>query len=310
PFGGCHIIFAGDFAQLQPPGQGTPLWTDVLDNESPKVKQTVNKEKAKFGRALWLLVTNVVILRKNMRQQGMCEEDIKFRTALENLRYKACTQEDITLLKSRVAGPLPHQPKLSDPIYRGVPIITARNVHRDKINEMGAARFALDTGQELICFNSKDKWARPHEKTLDLIRSHNIVDPAIQKMLWDLPPCCTDNHAGSLSLCIGMPVMLKYNEATELCATNGAEATVVGWLEALSEDGHRYLDTLFIRLQNPPRVQHLPGLPENVIPIVPSSKTITCDTQAAKKPRIERKQVPILLNFAMTDFCSQGRTRP
>ncbi|EIN03374.1 hypothetical protein PUNSTDRAFT_78293 [Punctularia strigosozonata HHB-11173 SS5] len=257
-----------------------------------------------------------------MRQQGMCEEDIKFRTALENLRYKACTQEDITLLKSRVAGPLPHQPKLSDPIYRGVPIITARNVHRDKINEMGAARFALDTGQELICFNSKDKWARrkdleslratqrAHEKTLDLIRSHNIVDPAIQKMLWDLPPCCTDNHAGSLSLCIGMPVMLKYNEATELCATNGAEATVVGWLEALSEDGHRYLDTLFIRLQNPPRVQHLPGLPENVIPIVPSSKTITCDTQAAKKPRIERKQVPILLNFAMTDFCSQGRTRP
>jgi len=32
-----------------------------------------------------------------------------------------------------------------------------------------------------------------------------------------------------LSLCVGMPVMIKCNEATECCVTNGAEATVIGW---------------------------------------------------------------------------------
>jgi len=31
-----------------------------------------------------------------------------------------------------------------------------------------------------------------------------------------------------LTLCKGMPVMIKRNEATECCVTNGAEAIVVG----------------------------------------------------------------------------------
>ena len=39
----------------------------------------------------------------------------------------------------------------------------------------------------------------------------------------------TDNRPGKLSICIGMPVMIKYNEATECCVTNGTEAEVVGW---------------------------------------------------------------------------------
>ncbi|EIN03418.1 hypothetical protein PUNSTDRAFT_36801, partial [Punctularia strigosozonata HHB-11173 SS5] len=258
-----------------------------------------------------------------MRQQGMCDEDQRFRTALENLRYKSCSEADISLLRSRIAGPLPHQPKLTDIKYRGVPIVTPRNAHRDKINEMGAIRFATDSNQELVTFRSRDKYARTqefisvrktqkaHNRALDPIRKSNTLSPDIQQMVWDLPPCATGQHAGFLSICLGMPVMLKYNEATELCATNGAEAVVVGWKEAPSSDGHRYLDTIFVKLQNPPRVQRLPGLPKNVIPIVAATRTVKCDLlDKNDNLRIERRQVQVLLNFAMTDFQSQGRTRP
>ena len=46
------------------------------------------------------------------------EEDAKVRTALENLRYKACTPDDIKFLKTRVAGKGPNKPKLSSKIFK------------------------------------------------------------------------------------------------------------------------------------------------------------------------------------------------
>jgi len=54
--------------------------------------------------------------------------------------------------------------------------------------------------------------------------------------------------------------MIKRNEATECCVTNGAEAIVVGW------NSHMILlktvlDTLFVRLQNPPTNIQLDDLP-------------------------------------------------
>jgi len=39
-----------------------------------------------------------------MRQKTQTVEDAKLRTALENMRYAACTPEDIKFLKSRIAG--------------------------------------------------------------------------------------------------------------------------------------------------------------------------------------------------------------
>ena len=50
------------------------------------------------------VVTTVVIPRKNMRQRTQSEKDAKLRTALENMRYAACTPEDIMFLKTRIAG--------------------------------------------------------------------------------------------------------------------------------------------------------------------------------------------------------------
>ena len=45
-------------------------------------------------------VNVAVILRQNMRQKTQTAQDTKFRTALENMRYSACTEEDIAFLRA------------------------------------------------------------------------------------------------------------------------------------------------------------------------------------------------------------------
>ena len=47
----------------------------------------------------------VVILRQNMRQDMEIQDDAKFCTALENMRYRNCTPNDIASLRTCIVGP-------------------------------------------------------------------------------------------------------------------------------------------------------------------------------------------------------------
>ena len=51
----------------------------------------------------------------------------------------------------------------------------------------------------------------------------------IQDLLWNLPPASSENHSGVLTICKGLPVLVKYNQSTECCITNGAEGVIVDW---------------------------------------------------------------------------------
>ena len=73
-----------------------------------------------------------------MRQRTQTTENVKLRTALENMRYATCTPEGIKFLKSRIAGRRPDQPKLSDKEFINVSIITALNIQKDRIKELGS----------------------------------------------------------------------------------------------------------------------------------------------------------------------------
>ncbi|KAI9059282.1 hypothetical protein FKP32DRAFT_1580415 [Trametes sanguinea] len=257
-----------------------------------------------------------------MRQRGMSEEDVAFKRALENMRYSRCTVADVDLLRSRVCRPSLGDDQLEDQRFHDVSIITARNAHRDAINEFRAQEFANRTGQTLTSFVSVDTWGqvkdnssirraqRQYADIVDPVRASNTVGPNMQRVLWGLPPTLTEHHAGVLRLCRGMPILLKYNEATELCVTNGAEATVVDW-HAHTIPGDWYvLDVLFVRLTNPPRPLQLPGLPPNVVPLTRTKKTVKCMLPVDDLlVSISREQVMVLPNFAMTDYASQGRTR-
>jgi hypothetical protein len=197
-----------------------------------------------------------------MRQKSQTPDDSKFRTALENMRYKACTPEDITFLQSRVTGPGPKRPKLSEKRFRNISIITAWNSQKDRINELGCVRFAKETNQHLADLYSTDKWVvyedipdkvtgRPRRRQSKLAE-HAKISPTDQERLWKLPHHATDHFAGKLSICIGMPVMIRHNNATELCITKGQEGTVAGWQSYLGSHGRIVLDTIFIKLSDPP----------------------------------------------------------
>ncbi|KAJ3846152.1 hypothetical protein EV368DRAFT_53175 [Lentinula lateritia] len=81
-FGGMNMIFAGDFAQLPPiGGESVSLYIHHASMD-PK---SLNGQRVAIGKALWHQVTTVVILRKNMCNQGHSKEDTQFCKALENM---------------------------------------------------------------------------------------------------------------------------------------------------------------------------------------------------------------------------------
>lgn len=156
-----------------------------------------------------------------------------------------------------------------------MPIITARNAQKDRINQLGYGRFAAETGQDLTSFYSANSWKDPEEKgkgkkgrgrpkklQLDLVRKSKKISSTLQNVLWEQPHASSDKHVpGKLTLCIGPPVMLKHNDATECSITNGAEATVVSWQTKKGPDGQLVLDTLFVKLKNPPHRRYLSSFP-------------------------------------------------
>ncbi|KAI0824591.1 hypothetical protein BC628DRAFT_1410732 [Trametes gibbosa] len=195
----------------------------------------------------------------------------------------------------------PAGPLLSDPRFRQISIITACNAHRDAINARRTREFAADRGVLLHSFFSYDRWGKA---TIDPVHADNSISLKLQEMLWQVPPCMSDHHTGILTLCIGMP-------ATELCATNGAEAEVVKMVAGKTPCGRPCLESLHVRLTSPPQNVQVPGLPMNVIPLGQSKRTVSVtlpvsDTVVA----IACEQVMILSNFAMTDYACQGRTHP
>jgi hypothetical protein len=269
--------------------------------------QTRRGQESAIGKALWHQVNTVVILKQNMRQKNQTPEDAKLRQALENMRYGACTSEDIKYLESRIAGKYSHQPKLTDENLRNVSIITARNVQKDHINKLGAERFAHDTHQILTHFYSIDKWGeeadivmqkkKKHMKNTKPIKLTPMIGPKMQEMLWNLNPSDTDHIAGKLSLCIGMPIMIRNNDATELCITKGQEGYVVGWQTSDSPYGTQILDTLFVKLDKPAKNIKLDGLPENVVPLTRTSRSITCTTPSGIEIPLIWSQIQVLLDF-------------
>ena len=310
PFENLNMVFSGDFAQLPPAmgGEHASLYSRHIGAISSNSK---SQEEA-IGKALWHQVTTVVILRENMRQTEQGDKDTKFRQCLENLQYKSCSTEDIAFCRSLISAQVPGRPCIADNDFRNSSIIIARNIHKDEINKLGAIRFANESGQTLVDFFSEDSTKTNTKSNSTGKHAHHIgtLTNEIQESLWDQPPSSTDKLiAGKLSLCIGLPVMIRANFATELCITKGQEGYVHGWQSTKGTKGQRILDTLFVKLANPPSNVQLEGLPENVIPLTRSSTTIKASLLNDDTILISQSQVEILVNFGMTDFASQGKTR-
>jgi hypothetical protein len=104
--------------------------------------------------------------------------------------------------------------------------------------------------------------------------------------------------------------MLRANDATELCMTKGQEGVACGWHASEGPAGQQVLETLFVRLVKPPREIQIADLPVNVIPLVRTVTHITCLLADDTLLSVLREQVVCLVNFGMTDYTSQGKSRP
>ncbi|KAF8218661.1 hypothetical protein L208DRAFT_1348804, partial [Tricholoma matsutake] len=135
------------------------------------------------------------------------------------------------------------------------------------------------------------------------------INTVLQNILWNLRHSASDHVPGKSSLCIGLPIMIQNNEATELCITKGQEGHVAGWQSSIGPQGQIVLDTLFVQLDCPAKMIKLEGLPENLVPLTRISKSLVCVTPSDAALKISCSQVPVLPNFAITDYASQGKTR-
>lgn len=93
------MIFAGDFAQLPPSAGFGALYSHTVDSVI-HTTHSYKKQEVSIDKAVWHQFTTAIILRENMRQKSQTPNDAKFRTLLENLRYKACTEADIQVLRA------------------------------------------------------------------------------------------------------------------------------------------------------------------------------------------------------------------
>ena len=203
------------------------------------------------------------------------------RTALENLRYKACTPADVNFWRTKISSESPGRSSICNIDFRDVSIITGTNLQKDEINRLGAIRFAQETGQDLVDFYSEDtSKVSPSElekvsgTTGSLKRVAQLTNE-MQRALWDQQPSTTDKHiAGKLTLCLGLPVMIQTNYATELCMTRGQEGYIHGWQTITGSQGQQMLDTLFVKLKTPPTTIRIDGLPEDIVPVCPTTNSI------------------------------------
>ena len=180
--------------------------------------------------------------------------------------------------------------------------------------------FAKDTNQKLTDFYSDDELGEDIDpSTLTSVRKKDKnsipstkkqLSPDVQDVLWNLQHSASEHIPGKLSLCIGLPVMIRNNDATELCITKGQEGHIVGWKSGIGSRGQVVLDTLFVKLDRPAKNINIEGLPENVVPLMKIKKSVKCTFPNGVSIPVRRSQVHVLPNFAMIVYSSQGKTHP
>ncbi|TFY65658.1 hypothetical protein EVG20_g5440 [Dentipellis fragilis] len=285
-FANKNMIYAGDFGQLPPvSASGPSLYSDNVKS-IVHTTNAVRLQKQSIGKALWHQATVVVLLKQNMRQKTQSAEDAKFRTLLENCRLASCTKDDIDLMLSRIPGEENPHIDIFKPEFRHSSIITALNVHRDRLNDLGVEKFAKDTGQTLQTFYAVDVLTSSrgnHSSTSDLVRKSNLIPEDKAQKLLALRPGATMHIPGVLRLCYGMPVLIKKNEAVELNVTNGAEGIVTGFKSYSITDTKKGLDVVFVTLKNPATPIQLDGLRPNEVPVSKQSIRVQAEMPDSSK---------------------------
>ena len=299
-FGGLNVILVGDFHQFPPvvARRSAPLYWPVDPMH--------DAEDDILGRKIYEQFMTVVQLKKQIRVRDGVWHDV-----LQHVRYGNCRSEHIDIIKSLVIDNKDCAPVDYDKSpWKDVRLITPRHAVRTQWNSAAIQKHCIQRHQRLYIFPAEDTiGGRPvtNEEKIAIITQGKGSKTHMER----------GGLTKEIELAIGAPVMVTLNIMTDLDVANG----VRGVIDAIvlderdrsvgTEDGHT------VKLRYPPRyvlvrldrtkAPSLKGLSQNVIPIVPVKKSFTI-TKGTSKIAVNRKQLPLTLAYAFTDYRSQGQT--
>ena len=340
-----HFIALGDFSQLKPVG-GTSL-ADYISLKP--VHDTLTPVQQ--GRQLWERFDKVILLTQQMRQA----DDELYAALLERLRdgkSTCCCCDDLESQSHSkcLKKPQPRKCRRKEPQVK-----CDYHLLMDRVLDPKSAEGQCSNWKEcrMLCWSNpvSGAWSRDEVMTLAanthqpvLVSTAKDERPSLQPLpnsdrrrLRGLPDNKTKSLPGVLPLVKGMRVMLRWNVATELGLTNGAEgevvevvldprehlpASLIGPSEATVPVWHqlRYQpQCVIVEFDHLDLLRPLDGLPQTRkgkfrVPITPIkneflyTRPARHGQPAAKAWNVRRIQIPLIPCRAMTTHMCQGRT--
>lgn len=298
-FGGLNVIIVGDFHQFPPvvARQSAPLYCSA----DPRY----DTEDDVLGRKIYEQFTTVVQLKEQIRIKDPVWHDV-----LQHVRHGNCQQHHIDIIKNLIiTDPLTPPTDFSSLPWKDARLVTPRHAVRTQWNSASIRKHCEETHQRLYICPAEDK-----------VGGHPVTnEEKIAIATRTKGSRSTLERAGlmkDVELTIGAPVMVTLNIHTDLDVANGVRGVLEGIVLDEREQQKGSNDP-FIQLSYPPRyvlvrllrtkAAHLQGLPENVIPITPVTKSFSL-MKDGKRITVQRTQLPLTLAYAFTDYRSQGQS--
>ena len=292
-FGGICVIFSGDFCQYPPIG-GTPLYVPIPHANSRR-KDDVPR---RLGRLAWKSINAVVSLTDQECMKG----DAEYSRAVNNLRTRQCTLEDIDLFNSRV-------------------IKSAQNTNGIDMNTANKASPTAIISTNLLreTINARKAHANctgPDSPTLitcaainNILCGHGGREIITHLLTMNMTKLTAEGALpGFAPLYVGMPIILRHrNISTELRVTNGSQGYVRQINTENTIDGLTFAKSVIVEF--PMSKACFEQLPPHYFPITPISWTFATKVNG-ELIRVNRQQVPIQPAFAVTGHSAEGKTLP
>ncbi|QRV90748.1 Helitron helicase-like domain at N-terminus [Ceratobasidium sp. AG-Ba] len=311
PFGGIHVILAGDFHQFPPvvSAANAPLyWPNDFSEDSQDTQLDID------GRNTYLKFRTVVLLQEQIRTT-----DNTWHQVLQHARHGSCTPEDLATIRGLIMASDSSEmgtATVDDPSWQDAVLVTPRHGVRIQWNHMAVRRHCARHGHQLFVSPAEDKIGG---RALTVEEKYTSAKKAAERKA----DKATGRENGALpdtvELAIGMEVMVTYNVETELDVANGARGTIV----EIILDRREQLDGLAetpteVKLNYPPecvlvklartKAQPIGELEQGVIPIVPMQRGYQITLEGGNRKGVVRRQLPMTPAYAFTDYRSQGQT--
>ena len=290
-FGGIDVIFTGDFIQFSPIGEFA-LYT-AWDETSPIYAKKQYHIDSQLGMNLWKQLNHIVLLDEQMRVT-----DPAYMELLNRLREGKCNDHDVEMLNSRVVG---HSVDITS--MSGNPVITPGNMLGMAINNLFASYHAQY--KNVLVTRAKDT-----------VNKGKVPNSVANKIL-NKAATQTGQIAGEIPFYVGMPVYLSKNMEVELGLTNGTSGVVrsihlKNGRSISADTGKHYVnfregDYIIVEFDDI-KVNPLPGLVLNHIPITPQDTDFSVYVGKGKSVTVKRRHFPLVPRFSATAHKSQGMT--